>query len=434
MASEQGLRRVHPGQILRDDYAYAPQPQPTERLDGSQMGSDPGPQHVGGGHLPDVSPSNCRFLLLCRLMKIVHFADLHLDAPFAWIGASGAVARRRRQALRDVLVRIVELTREVRADALFCGGDLYEHEHCTPDTAEFLRQTFAELAPVQVYLAPGNHDWYGPYSPYSMVEWSHNVFVFCESRLMPVELSNGVTLWGAAHRAPANTANFLDDFHTVGAGVHLALFHGSERSWLMGQSSGNQPHAPFDVQEIDQAGIHHAFLGHYHRPKDGELHTYPGNPDPLEFGEDGERGAIIATVGTDGSIILQRQRVAISEVHELELDVSGCVSRQEVRGRLAKISAGLSGVARLIITGELDAGIDLRHSDLREAIDVFDAVQVDERNLRTSYDIAAIRNEPTVRGQFVADVLDACLAPDEERRVLMTGLRALEGRNDLEVL
>ena len=367
-------------------------------------------------------------------MKIVHFADLHLDAPFAWAGASGAAARRRRQALQDVLVRIVGLAREVRADALFCGGDLYEHEHCTPDTAEFLRKTFADLTPVPVYLAPGNHDWYGPHSPYALVEWSHNVCVFREARLRQVQLADGVTLWGAAHHAPRHTGNFLDEFRTDGAGVHLALFHGSERSWLTEQRGGKRPHAPFNSQEIGRAGIHHAFLGHYHRPRDGERHTYPGNPDPLEFGEDGGRGVVIATIGPDGSIARQRQRVAKSEVHDLELDVSGCSSQQEVRRRLAEISAGLSGVARLVITGELDAGIDLRHSDLREAIDNFDAVQVDERDLRSSYDIAAIRREPTIRGQFVTDVLEARLPPAEERRVLMTGLRALEGRNDLEAL
>ena len=333
-----------------------------------------------------------------------------------------------------MLVSIVGLTREVRAEALFCGGDLYEHEHCTPDTAEFLRKTFAELSPIPVYLAPGNHDWYGPHSPYELVEWSRNVFVFRESGLRPVELANGVTLWGAAHRAPANTGNPLNDFHTEGGGVHLALFHGSERSWLMEQSGGKQPHAPFDTQEIVQAGIHHAFLGHYHRPKDGERHTYPGNPDPLEFGEDGERGAVIATIGNDGSIARQRRRVSRSEVHDLELDVSGCASHQEVRRRLAEIVAELHGVARLTVTGELDAGIDLRHADLRDATDNFDAVQVSECGLHPSYDIRAIRGEPTVRGQFVTDVLEARLPPDEERRVLMTGLRALEGRSDLEVL
>ena len=67
-------------------------------------------------------------------MKIVHFSDLHLDSPFAWAGATGEAARQRRQALRDTLVRIVDLTREVNADTLFCGGDLYEHDYFSPDT------------------------------------------------------------------------------------------------------------------------------------------------------------------------------------------------------------------------------------------------------------------------------------------------------------
>ena len=329
---------------------------------------------------------------------------------------------------------IVDLTRQIRAEALFCGGDLYEHEHCTPDTAEFLRKTFAEISPVPVYLAPGNHDWYGPHSPYALVEWSRNVYVFRESRLRPVELADGVTLWGAAHCAPTNTGNLLDNFHTKGVGVHLALFHGSERSQLVGPRGGKQPHAPFDTQEISDAGIDHAFVGHYHQPKDGERHTYPGNPDPLEFGEDGERGAVIATIGNDGLISRQRRRVARSKVYDLELDVSGCTTQEEARRRLAELAAGLDGVARITVTGELDAGVDLRHSDLQEAIDNFDAVQVCERDLHHSYDVVAIRSEPTIRGQFVTDVLEARLPPDEERRVLMTGLRALEGRSDLEVL
>ena len=367
-------------------------------------------------------------------MKIVHFADLHLDAPFAWAGASGAAARRRRQALRDVLGRIVNLTLDERAEALFCGGDLYEHEYCTPDTDEFLRKTFAELDPVPVYLAPGNHDWYGSGSPYARVEWSRNVVVFRESRFQPVVLGDGLTLWGAAHCAPTNTSNPLDDFHTEGAGVHIALFHGSERSWFAEQSGGKQPHAAFDVQEIRQAGLHHAFLGHYHRPKDAEYHTYPGNPDPLEFGEDGERGAVIATIHSNGNIERQRRRVAMSDVHDLKVDVTGCTSQQDVRRRLAETVAELSGVARLTITGELDARVDVRHSDLREVADNLDAVQVCEGDLRPSYDIEAIRREQTVRGQFVSDVIEAHLEPDEERRVLMTGLRALEGRKELEVL
>ena len=366
-------------------------------------------------------------------MKIVHFSDLHLDSAFAWAGASGEAARRRRQALRDTLLRITDLTRETGADALFCGGDLYEHERFTPDTAEFLRTTFAQLDPIRVFLAPGNHDWYGPQSLYALVEWSPNVHVFREASLQPVALAEGLTLWGAAHCAPANTDGFLDSgFRVDREGVHIALFHGAERSWFSEQGEGKQAHAPFHANQIAEAGLHHAFLGHYHRPRDGERHTYPGNPDPLAFGEDGERGAVVAIIREDGHIARERRVVAQTAVHDLDLDVTECTTQQQVRDRLAGRTSGLGGFARLTVRGDLAPGISIDEGDLRDVMDQFDAVRLSFRDLRPGYDIESLRLEQTVRGQFVNDVLDAELPADEERRVLTTGLRALAGRSDLE--
>ena len=49
------------------------------------------------------------------------------------------------------------------------------------------------------------------------------------------------------------------------------------------------------------------------------------------------------------------------------------------------------------------------------------------------HDVEAIVAESTVRGQFVRDALEAIADPEERRRVVLTGLRALEGRSDLEV-
>ena len=353
-------------------------------------------------------------------MKIVHFADLHLDAGFAWAGADGAAARQRRQSLRDSLRRITALVRDVDAGALLCAGDLYEHDRVTPDTARFLRTTFAELAPCPVYLAAGNHDWYGPDSLYALVDWSPNVHVFREPRLEPVNLADGLTLWGAAHCAPASTGNFFDGFRPAG---------------LAEQGSAKQPHAPFDAQDIERAGLTHAFLGHYHRPRDAARHTYPGNPDPLAFGEDGERGAVVATVAADGKVSRERHVVAATAAHDLRLDVTGCASQQDVRDRLTQAAAGRRGVARLTVEGDLDPDVDLREEDLRQALGgSFDAVQIRFGALHAGHDMEEIGREQTVRGQFVRDVLAAGLPDDEARRVLAAGLRALAGRTDLETL
>ncbi|WP_420633879.1 metallophosphoesterase family protein [Candidatus Palauibacter sp.] len=368
-------------------------------------------------------------------MKIVHFADLHLDSPFAWCEATGDVARRRREALRETLIAVVRLTRESGADALFCGGDLYEHDRVTLDTGEFLRQQFASLDPVPVYIAPGNHDWHGPGSLYA-TEWSHNVHIFRDATLQPTHLAPGITLWGGAHCAPANTDNFLGGgFRVEGPGVHVALFHGAEQSWLAAQGEGKAPHAPFETAEIQAAGFHHAFLGHYHRPADGEHHTYPGNPDPLQFGEDGMRGPVVATVAADGTLERERHVVAVTQVHELALNVTGFTSRQQIRDALREEAEGLAGLARLTVSGDLEPSLDLQEDTIREQLlETFEAVRIRKSGLHLAYDLEEIGEEPTVRGQFVRDVLGAELPEDERRRVLRMGLRALDGRDDLEVL
>jgi DNA repair protein SbcD/Mre11 len=49
-------------------------------------------------------------------MKVLHFADVHLDTAFAW--APAPVASGQRQAIRAALRRICEVAREEHVDAL----------------------------------------------------------------------------------------------------------------------------------------------------------------------------------------------------------------------------------------------------------------------------------------------------------------------------
>ncbi len=364
-------------------------------------------------------------------MKLLHFSDLHLDAQFG--SASAGSARQRREDLRTTLGRIVDLALDEHVDAVLSGGDLYEHERITPDTAAFLRSAFARLAPIRAFLAPGNHDWFGPTSAYRQIDWSSNVHVFQEDRLRPVELAPAITLWGAAHRAPANTDDFLGGFRVDRPGINLALFHGAERGGLPFQEQGKAPHAPFDAPEIERAGLDHAFVGHFHSPRDAVRHTYPGNPNPLTFGETGQRGAVIATIGPDGLVDRRRVTVAVSEVHDLTVDVSGAADRQTIRDAVALGLVGLEGTVRLTLTGEIEPGVELARADIEPLGDGLQRFVVRLDRVRIGYDLATIAHEPSVRGQFVTNVAAQGLDPDFERRVIAAGLRALDGRTDLEI-
>lgn len=370
-------------------------------------------------------------------MRLLLFADLHLDTPFTW--AAGDVARRRRQTLRDALARTVTLAGEVGADVLVSAGDLYEHERYAADTGAFLRQRFTE-APCPVLLVPGNHDWYGRESLYATVDWPDHVHVVTAERLEPTPLAGDATVWGVAHTAPAGAGDPFADVRADGQGPHVAVVHGSERSGMAHHGEGHHPHAPFDDPAVPAAGFAHALCGHYHRPREGPHHTYPGNPEPLTFGEDGRRGPVVVDVDADGAVRRRWCDVAGTTWHDPRLDVSGAATLDECRDRARELLAGLEGVARLTVAGELDPAVDLRPDrDLSlEALGLrgngLEALVVRTGGLHVGYDLDDLAGRETVAGQFVRDVrADDRLDPAAREQVLAVGLRALAGRDDLEV-
>src|SRR5436853_1557523 len=90
-------------------------------------------------------------------LRLLHFAALHLDRSFASERLYGVGAQRRREDLRAALQRIVERAREAQANLITCGGDLFEHDHVTRDTASFIVQTLGD-AGLPVLIAPGHAD------------------------------------------------------------------------------------------------------------------------------------------------------------------------------------------------------------------------------------------------------------------------------------
>ena len=364
-------------------------------------------------------------------MKLIHFADLHLDTQFAW--ADPRVAAKRRQALREALLSIVRLAGDQHVDALLCAGDLYEQDRFSPDTAAFLCATFEQVHPLPVYVSPGNHDWLGPTSLYSIVKWSPNVRIFDADHLTPVTLADGLTLWGAANQTPTTTKDFLEGFRVDRGGINIALFHGSERSSLVLQGQGKSAYAPFAAAEVPASGLTHAFVGHYHAPQDADAFTYPGNPEPLTFGETGNRGPVLVTINDDGSISRERHVIAKTQVRDVTVDLTGCGSSQEVRDRTASALAGLVGTVRVTLSGEVLPDVDTRLEGLTGLGPQLDGLVFKVGDLRVGYDLEKLRSEQTVRGEFVQQVGDGNLPDALKRRVLVTGLRALDGRQDLEV-
>jgi exonuclease SbcD len=93
----------------------------------------------------------------------------------------------------------------------------------------------------------------------------------------------------------------------------------------------------------------------------------------------------------------------------------------------------MRGDVRVTVGGELPPDVDFHARDLAGVASHLDSLVVRAGGIWSGYDLGALAREASVRGQFVRDVQESDLPEEERRRVIVTGLRALDGRDDLEV-
>ena len=130
-------------------------------------------------------------------LKILHSADWHLDSPFA--GFSPEQRQFLREEQRALPGKIVDLCRRENCDLMLLAGDIFDGE-ASRETLEVLKEAL-ERSCVPVMIAPGNHAFCAPGSPWLEETWPKNVYIFTgamESICLP-ELSCRV--YGAGYRS-----------------------------------------------------------------------------------------------------------------------------------------------------------------------------------------------------------------------------------------
>ena len=225
-------------------------------------------------------------------MKVLHAADFHLDSPLAGLPADKSALRRRE--LRDIPARLARLAREEGVDLVLLPGDLLDGGRVYPETVRALAAALGEMA-VPVFIAPGNHDYFHPGSPYAVNRWPDNVYIFTQPELQGVVLPQlNCTVHGCAFTAPHREDDPLAGFAAPPDGrLHLLCLHGE-----LGTAGG---YAPIDTRSLERSGVAYAALGHIHAGVNGRagqtLWAYPGCPEGRGFDELGPKGALIASVG-----------------------------------------------------------------------------------------------------------------------------------------
>jgi DNA repair exonuclease SbcCD nuclease subunit len=337
-------------------------------------------------------------------LRLLHFADLHLDRSFASERLYGVGAQRRRGDLRAALQRIVERAREAQVDVITCGGDLFEQDHVTRDTAAFLTQTLGG-AGLPVLIAPGNADPAVPSSPYRYLRWPDNVTIAAHADLRPYRYGD-VDVWAAGFMRPEVSEAPLRDFPRRGEGTHLLVLHASDMSQV---PEGVTPYKPILPSQVEQAGFAHALLGHYHQASTSGPMTYPGSPEPLGWNETGRHCTALVTIEGDGAVQVLLEDINQRQFAQETIDISGMTSPEQVRDAVLAIREGkhLDGaVIRATLIGERARSLSIDPEALStEYSDGFAYLEFRDQS-RISHDLEAATQEFTSRGEMVRKLVD----------------------------
>ena len=363
------------------------------------------------------------------MIRFIHAADFHLDSAFGALTVQQAAARRRES--RELLLRLANYANTHEADLVLLAGDLFDSGSTFRETGEQLAEALASLR-APVFIAPGNHDWYGPGSPYAALTWPENVHIFRGDVPKAVELpGKNVTVWGAAFRGPEQPEGLLQDFHAPEDGrLHLMVLHGD-------LDAPSSPYNPITKDQAAASALAYLALGHIHKGS-GPLTcgktvcAYPGCPEGRGFDELGEKGFLEGTVDDAGRVSLHFVPFARRRYEIREVDVTGKDPHAAIESTLPESTA--SDLYRIILTGETDErGVDLSALQADFA-DRFYVLQLRDHT-RIGQDIWARAEEDSLRGLFLRelkDKLEAAGTPEERETVTRAarfGLAALDHRD-----
>lgn len=280
------------------------------------------------------------------MIKLLHSADWHLDSPIQ--GRTPEQTALLKDALLQIPKKVVAAARAEGCQLMLLSGDLFDGPY-TPESLNALRSALEE-AQIPVFIAPGNHDYLSPQSPWLREVWPENVHIFTKPVMEGICLPElNCRIYGAAFTG-VEAPGMLSGFRAQEGELAIGVLHGDP-------TQATSPYCPISSEQVRQSGLAYLALGHIHKGGDflagDTLCAWPGCPMGRGFDELDEKGVLIVTVDDT----CQTRFLPLDTPRFYELD---CEVKDSPAAALANIlpAVGNRDFYRISLTGEWEP-IDL---------------------------------------------------------------------------
>jgi DNA repair exonuclease SbcCD nuclease subunit len=276
-------------------------------------------------------------------VKLIHTADVHLDAPNRSLGDRGADLRQRtweawERAIDEALAREVQL--------FVVAGDLFDERAPARGTVNRAMRGIERLAgaspAIHVALLPGTHDCWADATVWDspgMRALPETVHVLGGAGPVSAPLPHlDVAIHGCGHRCDVAGQRPLAELQgDPGAAVNIGVAHASlERGDV-------EDGALFSGEELRATGMDYVALGHWHTWQDvssGDVTAVlPGSIEVPGFG-DWQTGSVALVTLGDGPARVDRLEVGSLRAEELTIDAGDLAGTEDLIARIEDEAGG----------------------------------------------------------------------------------------------
>lgn len=345
-------------------------------------------------------------------MRFIHMADIHLgavpDKGKPW-------SAKRAEEIETTFYRLLQEAGHQGVDLALIAGDIF-HRPPTKRELKELNYRLEAMAPTQVVMMAGNHDYIGENSNYRGFTWAENVHFFRQERMDAVYIEPLDTwVYGLSYEHREIKAPLYDRVRPLDRpGFHILLAHG-----------GDEKHIPIQKNALMAAGFDYVALGHIHKPEIiSDKMAYAGALEPIDRLDVGARGYIYGEITNRGTRI-QFCPASCREYREMILESDTDMTSGEMEQWLQQqihIEGG-KHLYNVVLKGYRDTDIVYRLDRLAQ---IGNVVSIRDETLPW-FDFERLYNENSENliGMFIKKVYQMPMDEHRREQILSYGLQAM---------
>lgn len=192
------------------------------------------------------------------MAKFLHTADWHLGIKYTKLGHSAEKVRKIRI---ETAKRLMGIAKNNNVDFIIIAGDLFDNNDIDRRLIDIAVEIIDDIAPIPVYILPGNHDPLTRDSLYLNPEWESvgNALIFKNTH--PIEVTGiNVTLYPCPVTQKQTRRDLTEWIKVTDNNISIGIAHGN----LQIQGFVEEPNFPIDPERVEKSGLDYLALGEWH--------------------------------------------------------------------------------------------------------------------------------------------------------------------------